>query len=441
MDKLITGVRSFEKLAEAIRSGSACIPITNVIGGDDRIPVSCSGFLVVEGNNTELRLRSHSKLTHVEVMESLLLYSEERPLIPSLKCTVDGTFPIFIEHSTVVYSSPTVDCGTTIALRFVTIKSALEKVEDTIASSVHIFARIDQTSLQFDNLSIVTTTECSQLGELGSSLKRNGLGGDAAPYRYTIRADGPDLLIEISLLEAEVSPSIKSDEEFWDSLVTTLVWINGGHSRKCFWKHSREGNLISATILPLERTTVCTPRLVQPTFGVNEAVQTMNCGIDFFCRAEPLAGDLKLLLWQYRDATSEGPVGLGMLLQACTLLEGVAGLTLRHGMNFNSKMIDQLRMPGDKVGSKRKSYASERFFHASDHLGFDWDSEMKPVVDTWTRVRNALAHGDIGKIDFTQPEWILESYRQIIVAFNAMALRLIGYQGTLVIGARWYPFP
>jgi hypothetical protein len=441
MEKLITGVSSFDELAEAIRSGFACIPITDILGGDERIPASCSGLLVVEGEKTELRLRSNSKLSRLEVMESLLLYSEYRPLIPSLKCTVDGKFPIFIEHSNVAHSSPTVDCGTTVTLRFVTIKSALEKAEEVTASSVYILARIDNSHLQFDNLSVTTTTECSQLGELGSSLERNGLGGDVSPYRYTIRADGPDLLIEIGLLEAEVSPSIKSDLKFLDSLVTTLVWVNGGHARKCFWKHSRDGNLISATIHPHERTTICRARLVQPTFGVNEAVQTMDCGIDFFCRGEPLAGDLKLLLWQYKDATCEGPIGLGMLLQSCTLLEGVAGLTLRHAMHLNSKMIDQLRMPGDKSGSKRKSYASERFFHAAVHLGFDWDSEMKPVVDTWTRVRNALAHGDIGKIDFTQPEGILESYRQIIVAFNAMALRLIGYPGSLVIGPRWYPFP
>lgn len=441
MGNLITNVDSFENLASAIRSGNACIPVTELSGGDERIPKSCFGSLVVEGDETELRLRSSSQLDAKGVMDTLMLYSECRPLIPSLNCIVNGNLPVLVKHSTVSSSCPRIGGGTVLSLRFVTLEAESEEPEDSHSDRIRMLARIDRSVLHFNKLNVITTIECAQLGELESSLKQNGLGGEVPPYHYTIRADGPDIQIEVGLLKDHSSPSAVSDQAFMDALVTTLVWVNGGHPGRYYSAHWRDEKLLKAQIHPLGSVIRSRPRLVQPTFGVDEADKIMICGIKFFHGRSTLARDLKLLLWQYQDATAEGSIGLGMLLQACTLLEGIAGLTLRHSKKLSTKEIDELRMPGDSKGTKRKSYASERFFHAGDHLGFDWEDEFKPVVITWSHVRNALAHGDIGKIDFTKPEAILESYRQIIQAFNAMALKLIDYPGKVVMNKSWYPLP
>lgn len=441
MGNLITNVDSFDGLARAIRSGNACIPITELSGGDDRIPKSCFGSLVVEGDETELRLRSTIPLDAKGVMDTLMLYSEYRPLISSLKCTINGSFPVLVQDSSVSSSCPAIGLRTSVSLRFITIKALTEEYADRSSDCIRMHARIDRSELHFNNLNVITTIECSQIGELKSTLKRNGLGGEIPPYRYTIRAEGTDIQIEVGLLSSHSSPSSESDHAFMEALVTTLVWANGGHPRIYHSTHWRDEKLLKAEIHPLENVIRSRPRLVQPMFGVDAADKIMNCGIKFFHGRTPLARDLKLLLWQYRDATAEGPIGLGMLLQACTLLEGVVGLTLRHSKKLSTKAIDQLRMKGDSKVTKRKSCATERFFHAGEHLGFDWEHEFKPVAITWSHVRNALAHGDIGKIDFTKPEAILESYRQIIQAFNAVALKLIGYPGKVVMDKGWYPIP
>jgi hypothetical protein len=110
-------------------------------------------------------------------------------------------------------------------------------------------------------------------------------------------------------------------------------------------------------------------------------------------------------------------------------------------MGLSKSAIDKLRLPNKPRESKSQSSAEERFYHAGDQLGFDWDNDLRPVFSSWKSVRDSLAHGNIAEFKQTNGDEMLEAYRRVIVAFNAISLRLIGYRGDIELKNHWYPVP
>jgi hypothetical protein len=166
------------------------------------------------------------------------------------------------------------------------------------------------------------------------------------------------------------------------------------------------------------------------------AAAIMESGIRFFSTESDLAKDLRLFLWQYRDATAEGSITMGQLLLACSLLEGLIGLTLRHPMSLGESAIAEL--PSPDPSNNRKGTAEARFHHASRHLGFDWNTQVEPVFRTWKDIRNALAHGNLAEMEEHPGGKLIDCYCQIIQAFNAITLRLIGYKGGVLMDKGWF---
>jgi hypothetical protein len=60
------------------------------------------------------------------------------------------------------------------------------------------------------------------------------------------------------------------------------------------------------------------------------------------------------------------------------------------------------------------------------------------VFQTWKGVRDALAHGNLAEMEQHSGGTLIDCYCQIIQAFNAIALRLIGYQGSVRMDKGWY---
>ena len=441
MSKLITSIRSIETLAEAVRSRNACIPITKVSGGDARVPNPCFGVLVVDGDDSEMRLRSGPLANEVALMDSVMLHQDASDLIPELHCVLDGYLEVNVRNLVECSGDHCVRHGVTSHFVFNEMVAADVNCENGLASDVGMVSKIARSKLHFNNLLLTSTSECSLEGELGNSWQRDGFGGDVSPYRYIIRQIGEDLDVVVKLLPGEASISTACDRGLMDAIILCFNWINGGHPFTYFRSHHREIYLVEGVVRPLQQFPRCTPLLVRPAFGANEAAQIMDCGIRLFSAKSPLAKDLELFLWQYRDATAEGPITLSMLLQGCTLLEGVVGLILRHSMCLDEKAIDALRIPGCAPEPKRKSTAMERLYCAGVHLGFDWDNELNAVFSTWKSVRNALAHGNLAVFEQTGHNNILDSYRRVIQAFNGFTLRLVGYKGRITLGGGWYAVP
>lgn len=441
MNSLITCVNSFAKLAEAVRSGNACIPITNLSGGNDLMSDVCSSSLVVGGGECELRVRSLPPPNEAALMDSLIRDQDSNKSISELHCVLDGTLHTAIKHVGFTSSYNSMGHGTTRHFWLNSINLLDVECVDGSSSHISMVSKIARSKLNFENLKRTTKTECSLERETGMIIDSFGFGGDVSPYRYTIKRDGDDLEIVVKLIEGEFSISAEFDQEFMDALILCLNWINGGHPYIYYSKHEREESTVACTVHPLRQDPQCCLRLVRPKLGVNGAEKIMECGIRFFSVDSPLSEDLILFLWQYRDTTSEGPITYSKLLQACTLLEGVIGLTLRHSMGLSPKDIDILRMPGNTDGRKRTSNAGERFYHAGLHLGFDWVQEVEPVVTNWKSIRNSLAHGNLSDIKKQTPHAFFDSYDQMIQAFNAIVLRLIGYKGQVAMDGGIYAAP
>jgi hypothetical protein len=441
MKKLITRIKSVETLGEAIRSGGACIPITALTDGDERIRIFDFGTLVVEGDDSELRLRSGPLISEVEIFDSLDYFCDSRRFIPALNCVLDGFLNVVVKNATISSSAPSANHGHSNHFEYDTILVSDGECKNEKASDIVMVSKIARSKLNFDNLQRIVKTECSLDGELGTTFDRFGFGGDIPPYRYTIKQDESDLLIVVKLLSGGSSESEDSDRMFMEALILCFNWINGGHPYTYYRSHHRDEFLVEGVIQPLQLLPRSSPRLVRPKVGEASAKSIMECGIRFFSAKSPLSKDLELFLWQYQDATAEGPITLGMLLQGCTLLEGVVGLTLRHSIGLGSSAIDRLRMPGAAADPKRKSSAKEKYFHAGCHLGFDWDTEFEPAFKTWNAIRNSLAHGNIAEFENNNGDSMLESYRQVIQAFNSVTLRLIGYKGPVTMGKGWYAVP
>ena len=435
MNRLITRVESFAKLAEAIRSGNACIPVTNLRNGNDAMSEVYSSLFVAEGDDCELQVRSLPEPNELAFMRSWGRDRELGKSILELNCDLDGVIHAVVKDVYFKSSSHSMGHGTTRNFSFSSIDLSDSETDSAEGPSsfISMVSKIARSELIFENLTRITKTECSLEGETGTTMDCFGFGGDVSPYRYTIKQDGSDLEILVKLIDKETSPSAESDRKFMDALILCFNWINGGHPYTYFSTHERGESLIAATAQPLQKHPRCAPRLVRPKFAVRQAANIMECGIQFFRNDSPLASDLVLFLWQYRDATSEGPLSYSMLLQACTLLEGVIGLTLRHAMGLSPKDIDRLRMPGSNENRKRISTAGERFYHASIFLNFDWVQEVEPVFNNWKAIRNSLAHGNLSIIGSQTADGFFDSYDQMIQAFNAIVLRLIGYGGQIAM--------
>lgn len=439
MGTLTTSIRNFEALAEAIRSGSACIPITELTGGDASIPDPYFGSLVVEGDEAELRLRSHSNAAAKLHFKDFGKIGRQAPKFKELKCVLDGHFEVSVKSALSSTQSLCSESGAFHRYTFNDIVLTGSGERDNEASQVRIVSKIARSKLLFTNLTVSTRTACSLEGDIGDRWRRDGLGGEIPPYRYKIRQDSDDIVIEVMLLSGAKSLSAESDLKFLGALVLTFFWINGGHPYTYVSTHERSHELVESFIQPLKRNPRCKARLISSCDDGDLAAAVLDCGIRFFQAGGPLAEDLRLLLWQYRDATADDSISLGMLLQGCSLLEGLVGLVLRHSMGQSRSQIDKLKSPGQPLADKREGHAEARFHQAGIHLGFSWDLQLRPVFETWKRARNALAHGDFKEFSLNAQCPVLDSYRQIIQAFNGISLRLIGYKGRVRMDDWWYP--
>jgi hypothetical protein len=297
-------------------------------------------------------------------------------------------------------------------------------------------SRIARSELEYKNVTLATTTACSLEGEVVQSWNRNALGGDIAPYRYKIQQEGEDLILLVKLLKGKTSLSSESDSRFMSALMVTFVWLNGGHPYAYCRSHRRDGMLAEGALQSVCSTPRSKAQLIRAVNDGTVASAIMECGIRFFSTESDFAKDLRLFLWQYRDATAEGSITLGKLLQACSLLEGLIGLTLRHPMGLSKSAIDKLTAPGAEI--PRNGTAEGRFFHANHHLEFDWNKQLEPVFRTWKEVRGALAHGNLAEMEQHSGGKLIDCYCQIVQAFNAIALRLIGYKGNVMMDKGWY---
>ncbi|QJE97989.1 hypothetical protein [Luteolibacter luteus] len=162
----------------------------------------------------------------------------------------------------------------------------------------------------------------------------------------------------------------------------------------------------------------------------------LSAAVPVLLSGTQLGNGIKLLLWQYREATRESSVTLGALLQLCALLEGAIGLVLRHKLGLSKSAIDKLPLPSGQVG--RPGVAEARFYEASTRLGFSWATEFGPVFQKWKDVRNSLAHGELMKIDRSSGRETLAKYHAVLQAFNAIILRAIDYKGSVSVDGNWY---
>lgn len=433
MGKLITSVKKFSDLADAIRSGHACIPVTRLAGGDACVPDPYYGSLVVEGDHAEMRLRTHTGSDDFATARKVLENDYEE--IEQLTCEIDGHMEVAIRKA----FGRTVECSGIGSIHQYTFNEIVEEADHPHtgpARKVHMVAKIARSKLHYHNLTQTTRSECSLQGEVRESRKHEGLGADFPPYQYKITNEDDDILICVNLLDGNESTSVECDQRILSALILMFVWLNGGHPYVYCRAHFRQGSLISRSIQPLQSTPDYRRMVLPRHTGGNVVAGIMDAGISFFKEETQLAKDLRLFLWQYRDATPDDSITLGMLLQGCSLLEGLVGLTLRHSMNLGKPAIDKLPTPDPS--KNHKGTAEARFFHAGKHLEFDWDRELGPVFRRWQEVRNALAHGNLSEFDKRDAHWIIDSYRQIIQAFNAFALRLIGYKGRVCMDQGWF---
>jgi hypothetical protein len=95
-------------------------------------------------------------------------------------------------------------------------------------------------------------------------------------------------------------------------------------------------------------------------------------------------------------------------------------------------------LPSPDPSNNRKGTAGVRFYHAGSYLGIDWPTQLEPVFQSWKGVRNSLAHGNLAEMEQHPGGKLIDWYCQMIQAFNAIALRLLGYKGGVMMDKGWY---
>ncbi len=353
-----------------------------------------------------------------------------------LDCILDGHLEVKLKNARFGSTDMNSSAGLSIVLEFNEIACGDDVINSGPANEVRMVSKIARSELNYKNVTLATTTACSLEGEFIHSWNRNALGGDIPPYRYKIQQEGEDVILSVKLLEGETSPTSESDSRFMSALIATFVWLNGGHPYAYYRSHKRDGILVEGALQSVLRNPRSKAQLIHAVNDGPVAAAIMESGIRFFSTESNFSKDLRLFLWQYRDATAEGSITLGKLLQACSLLEGLMGLTLRHPMGLGESAIENL--PSPDPANSRKGTAEARFHHAGKHLGFDWPTQLEPVFQSWRSVRNSLAHGNLAEMEQHPGGKLIDWYGQIIQAFNAIALRLIGYQGDVRMGKGWY---
>ena len=281
-EKLITSLSSLEDLAKAVRSGNACIPITKLAGGDARFPDPCFGSLVVDRDDFELRVRSYPLPDQIELMESMMRDEQLGQSVLELLCTLDGHLSVVISNVVGGKSNRSMTRGITGHYQFNSVAAADGHLSGGEASSISMVSRIAASALKLKNLTQSITTECSLEGEIGRSWKIDSFGADIRPYRYKVRQEDDDLVIEVYLLQGETSPSAESDEKFMDALILSLNWIYGGHPYTYFCSHERDDYLVQSAVRPVRGTPRCRPLLISTTFGAPKAAEVMESSILFF---------------------------------------------------------------------------------------------------------------------------------------------------------------
>ena len=438
MSELVTTITSFESLADAVRSGNACIPITRLSGGLAKVPKPFFGSLVIQGEAAELRLRaSGARPSRIQTDPPCIAGISQANFL-QLDCVLDGHLKVRFNGAYGVWNGTNSRSGTRFTYVFNEISTCGKRVKKGKAGVILFSARIANTKLEYKNTGSRTITECDLDGIEEERFSQETLTGDIPPYRYKIRQNNDDVHISVKLLEGHVSPSVKSDEDFMSALVSIFSWINGGHPHTYFEKHTRDGVLVKSVIRPICKQPRPIPRVMQHISHNKNFPEVLSAGIRYLQKRDTKAKNLRDFLWQYRDATRERSISVSMLLQSCTLLEGITGFILRHSMKLSRKQIEKLQMPNQLPSDWLKGHAEARFYRASLHLGFDWNTEFEPAFKTWKKVRNALAHGDLEKFFGGTAAQTLDSYAATIQAFNAIVLREIGYTGAISVDGGWH---
>lgn len=417
---MTTTIESADDLAEALRKGRLCVPATEIKFSEPRIEEGGLGMLIADGDQFYLQVR------YFPVGEFSLNDDRLSP-IDELELKADGRFLIKLLRARPEYTPMMSLAGRVQRFEIESVVMADEKLDAGEVDRVRITAKIARSTLHHHNLVQRTQSHCSLIGQTSQSASWTGLGGESVPYRYRITQEGEDLLIEVNLMDGHRSPSAEADSRFIEALLKTFVWMNGGQPFAYHFRHERGDRYRFDRLQPIKDRYTAKHRLLS-TRNRSLLRRMIAELVAFFSQDSDLSKGLGEFLWQYHHANAEAPLTLGSLLQICTLLEGVIGLTLRHGMGLSYRQIEKLPPP-PSADSTQVGKAVARFYHASTHLGLDWEEEFKSIFELWKATRNRLAHGDLERFLRSQELGIVDRFWTINQAFNVISLRLAGFTG------------
>jgi hypothetical protein len=116
MGKLITSVNNFSDLANAVRSGNACIAVTHLAGFEASVPHPFFGSLVAEGDSCEIQLRSIEDEALGIFQRRFRMIGEEKLDPLELECVLDGHLEVRINGARVGPTGMSSDSGVSVRM-------------------------------------------------------------------------------------------------------------------------------------------------------------------------------------------------------------------------------------------------------------------------------------------------------------------------------------
>jgi hypothetical protein len=337
------------------------------------------------------------------------------------------------------------------------VQSKDEGIKAPAERAITICARISALKSPFFDQEAKITKTIPGLGWSESS-KLDTFVTESSLGTIVLHQDDDDLEVHLHYKESDQGEGdAAAVEKRFEAILNAVGLSHAVNALPYYYEHETNGSLKNRWLRPMftrDRGSL-TPFWKAMQHSDLKCKTFLSVAAEFFSKPDKKLDAIKRLLWLFHDTDSVQIPLPTKLLSVCSLIEGLVTVLLDQRVNaaeeFGAVKKEAITWASSNEGTSEERHQrfwgrltgylkswgfvrpEEKWRALCENLGLPWEAQLKPVHDTWKKMRNPLAHGGQGEANASSAGDELTALSQIGGAFLVLIAAHIGYRGSIQI--------